>query len=58
MSLLVAWGLVLLFPVLTRQVSLAFAFCGVPTLAAAGAMLAFPIASWARLTLGPGSEYA
>jgi hypothetical protein len=37
-------GLVALFPLLRRQVSLAFAFCGVATLAAAGAMLAFPSA--------------
>ena len=43
-GLLVAWGLVALFPVLKRQVSLAFAFCGVAILAAAGAMLAFPSA--------------
>jgi hypothetical protein len=41
-GLLIAWGLVVLFPVLKRQVSLAFAFCGVAILAAAGAMLAFP----------------
>ena len=43
-GLLIAWGLVALFPVLKRQVSLAFAFCGVAILAAAGAMLAFPAA--------------
>ena len=44
LGLLIAWGLVALFPVLKRQMSLAFAFCGVATLAAAGAMLAFPSA--------------
>jgi hypothetical protein len=41
-GLLVAWGLVALFPVLKSRMSLAFGFCGVATLAAAGAMLAFP----------------
>jgi hypothetical protein len=43
-GLLIAWGLVALFPVLKRLVSLALAFFGVATLAAAGAMLAFPSA--------------
>ena len=43
-GLLIGWGLVALFPVLKRQVSLAFAFCGVAILAAAGAMIAFPAA--------------
>ena len=43
-GLLIAWGLVALFPVLKRQMSLAFAFAGVATLAAAGAMIAFPSA--------------
>jgi hypothetical protein len=41
-GLLIAWGLVALFPVLKRQMSLAFGFCGVAILAAAGAMIAFP----------------
>ena len=43
-GLLIAWGLVALFPILKRQMSLAFAFCGVAILAAAGAMVAFPSA--------------
>jgi hypothetical protein len=43
-GILIAWGLVALFPVLKRQMSLAFAFCGVAILAAAGAMVAFPSA--------------
>jgi hypothetical protein len=34
-GLLIVWRLVALFPVLKLQVSLAFAFCGVATLAAA-----------------------
>jgi hypothetical protein len=44
LGLLIAWGLVALFPALKRRMSLAFAFSGVATLAAAGAMLAFPSA--------------
>jgi hypothetical protein len=43
-GLLIAWGLVALFPVMKRQMSLAFAFCGMTILAAAGAMIAFPSA--------------
>ena len=42
LGVLIAWGLVALFPVLKNRISLAFGFCGVATLAAAGAMLAFP----------------
>jgi putative Mn2+ efflux pump MntP len=43
-GILIAWGLVALFPVLKRQIHLAFGFCGVAILAAAGAMIAFPSA--------------
>jgi hypothetical protein len=43
-GILIAWGLVALFPVLKRQLSLCFAFCGVGVIAAAGAMVAFPSA--------------
>jgi putative Mn2+ efflux pump MntP len=43
-GILIAWGLVALFPVLKRQMSLSFAFCGVASIAAASAMVAFPSA--------------